>query len=59
MPALVTLLVGYLYVVKVAGPRWMANRAPYENLKPLIRAYNLLMVCVNIFMVQYILRRTY
>ncbi|XP_022673354.1 elongation of very long chain fatty acids protein 7-like [Varroa jacobsoni] len=59
LPSLVILLAGYLYVVKVAGPRWMKDRVPFENLKPLMRVYNILMVFANAFMLQYILRRTY
>ncbi|EEC04697.1 fatty acyl-CoA elongase, putative [Ixodes scapularis] len=44
---------GYLYVVKVAGPRWMASRKPY-NLKWTIMAYNLFQVTANaFFFVQY------
>ncbi|KAM7292556.1 elongation of very long chain fatty acids protein AAEL008004 [Ixodes scapularis] len=44
---------GYLYVVKIAGPRWMASRKPY-NLKWTIMAYNLFQVTANaFFFVQY------
>lgn len=59
LPALITLLTVYVYAVKVAMPRWMKNREPFDNLKPLIRVYNLFMVFINLFMLQYILRRTY
>ncbi|CAN8005035.1 unnamed protein product, partial [Ixodes hexagonus] len=49
---------GYLYVVKIAGPRWMMNRKPY-NLKWAIMAYNLFQVIANAyFFVQY-MRHTY
>ncbi|CAN8027213.1 unnamed protein product [Ixodes persulcatus] len=45
---------GYLYVVKIAGPRWMASRKPY-NLKWTIMAYNLFQVTANaFFFVQYL-----
>ncbi|CAN7944412.1 unnamed protein product, partial [Ixodes pacificus] len=44
---------GYLYVVKIAGPRWMMNRKAY-NLKRAIMAYNLFQVIANaFFFVQY------
>ncbi|XP_029851712.2 elongation of very long chain fatty acids protein AAEL008004-like [Ixodes scapularis] len=44
---------GYLYIVKVWGPRWMAQRKPYK-LKSVITAYNLFQVIVNgFFFVQY------
>jgi len=57
--ALVALLASYVYFVKVVGPRFMKNRAPFENLKPLIRAYNLGMILVNAYLLQYLLSRTY
>ncbi|KAG0424368.1 hypothetical protein HPB47_028416 [Ixodes persulcatus] len=45
---------GYLYIVKVWGPRWMAQRKPYK-LKSVITAYNLFQVIVNgFFFVQYV-----
>ncbi|KAM7292314.1 elongation of very long chain fatty acids protein AAEL008004 [Ixodes scapularis] len=46
-PFLVTLLVGYVYLVRYGGPRFMKTRKPYENLKPLILVYNFSMVLVN------------
>ncbi|KAH9380991.1 hypothetical protein HPB48_008205 [Haemaphysalis longicornis] len=39
-------LVGYVYFVKYAGPRWMKDRKPYE-LKSAILAYNALTVIAN------------
>ncbi|KAG0424366.1 hypothetical protein HPB47_028414 [Ixodes persulcatus] len=49
---------GYLYVVMIAGPRWMGNRKPY-NLKTVIMAYNLFQVIANaVFFLQY-MRLTY
>ncbi|CAN8005041.1 unnamed protein product, partial [Ixodes hexagonus] len=49
---------GYLYIVKVWGPRFMAQRKPYK-LKPAIMAYNLFQVIVNgFFFVQY-MRHSY
>ncbi|XP_064482460.1 very long chain fatty acid elongase AAEL008004-like [Ornithodoros turicata] len=49
----------YLYIVKIGGPRWMMNRKPFQNLKPVIMAYNFAMVVTNsIFFVLY-LRHSY
>ncbi|KAH7953295.1 hypothetical protein HPB49_006925 [Dermacentor silvarum] len=45
------LLVGYIYVVKVAGPRFMKNRKPYDSIKPLIAFYNLFMVVCSAYFV--------
>ncbi|XP_028966799.1 elongation of very long chain fatty acids protein 4-like [Galendromus occidentalis] len=59
LPALIALLVGYVYVAKIAGPRWMKNRPPFDNLKPVIRVYNFAMVLINALMLKYLLARTY
>lgn len=48
----------YLYVVKVAGPRFMKHRKPYQ-LKPAILAYNLFMVAANLYFFWNYLRRSY
>ncbi|XP_050039015.1 very long chain fatty acid elongase AAEL008004-like [Dermacentor andersoni] len=54
---IVGLLCAYVYVVKVAGPRFMQGRKPYENLKPVIVIYNAAMVVLNwYFMVAYLTR---
>ncbi|XP_064482617.1 very long chain fatty acid elongase AAEL008004-like [Ornithodoros turicata] len=53
------LLVGYVYVVKVAGPRFMKGRQPFHGLKPVILAYNASMVVLNIFFVYQLSRRSY
>ncbi|KAK8763185.1 hypothetical protein V5799_034205 [Amblyomma americanum] len=45
------LLVGYVYVVKVAGPWFMKNRKPYDGIKPLIALYNLFMVMCSAYFV--------
>jgi len=39
-------IAAYVYFVKVLGPEWMSSRKPY-NLKPVILAYNIIMVIVN------------
>ncbi|KAH7931457.1 hypothetical protein HPB52_025656 [Rhipicephalus sanguineus] len=41
------LLVAYIYIVKVGGPRFMKNRKPYDGIKPLITFYNAFMVVVQ------------
>ncbi|KAM7303567.1 elongation of very long chain fatty acids protein AAEL008004-like [Ixodes scapularis] len=51
-------ILGYLYVVNRAGPRWMANRKPY-NLKWAIMAYNLFQVIANAFFFVRFMRHTY
>ncbi|CAN8003690.1 unnamed protein product, partial [Ixodes pacificus] len=56
---LATLLIGYVYLVKVGGPRFMKNRKPYENLKPVIVLYNLAMVFLNMYFVKNFLTRSY
>ncbi|KAH8026021.1 hypothetical protein HPB51_015370 [Rhipicephalus microplus] len=52
------LLFGYIYVVKIGGPRWMMNRKPFE-LKPLIMVYNLAMVIFNTFFFYQYTRHSY
>ncbi|CAN8005039.1 unnamed protein product [Ixodes hexagonus] len=52
------LALGYLYVVKIAGPRWMMNRKPYK-LKWAIMAYNLFQVIANAFFFVQYMRHTY
>lgn len=52
------LLFGYIYVVKIGGPRWMMNRKPFE-LKPVIMVYNLSMVIANIFFFYQYMRHSY
>ncbi|CAN7984964.1 unnamed protein product, partial [Ixodes hexagonus] len=54
-----TLLAGYVYVVKYGGPRFMSGRRPYENLKPVILLYNLVMVFFNMYFFKNYLTRTY
>ncbi|CAN7984968.1 unnamed protein product [Ixodes hexagonus] len=56
---LAALLVGYVYVVRYGGPRFMKGRKPYENLKPLILAYNFSMVLVNAYFLVNFLTRSY
>ncbi|CAN7998830.1 unnamed protein product [Ixodes hexagonus] len=52
------LILCYLYFVKVAGPRWMRNRKPFEIVN-LIRFYNLAMVALNARFVYLVLIYTY
>ncbi|XP_065311004.1 very long chain fatty acid elongase AAEL008004-like [Dermacentor albipictus] len=53
-----TLLLSYLYFVKVAGPRWMKNREPFRIIN-IVRFYNLLMVSVGIRFLYLVLKFTY
>ncbi|KAG0417238.1 hypothetical protein HPB47_005773 [Ixodes persulcatus] len=46
---LVTLIAGYVYLVKIVGPRFMKGRQPYEGLKPFILLHNLFMVVANAY----------
>ncbi|KAH9374248.1 hypothetical protein HPB48_005568 [Haemaphysalis longicornis] len=58
-PTLVlSLIAGYLYVVKVWGPRWMEGRKAYD-LKHVIMAYNASMVLLNSFFLWKFLRHSY
>ncbi|XP_064473919.1 very long chain fatty acid elongase AAEL008004-like [Ornithodoros turicata] len=59
VPLLLTLLVGYVYFVKVSGPRFMKSRKPMEHLKPVIIVYNGAMVLANVYFCYKFLRRTY
>lgn len=45
------LLVAYIYIVKVGGPRFMKNRKPYDGIKPLITFYNAFMVVCSAYYV--------
>lgn len=56
---LVTLLLGYVYLVKIGGPRFMKGRKPFDSLKPLIMLYNLSMVFLNAYFVYNFLIRSY
>ncbi|CAN8003496.1 unnamed protein product [Ixodes pacificus] len=58
-PAMVmSLIAGYLYVVKVWGPRWMEDRKPFD-LKGVIMAYNASMVALNMFFFYKFLTHSY
>ncbi|CAN8027246.1 unnamed protein product [Ixodes persulcatus] len=59
VPFLMTLLSGYVYLVKCAGPRFMKNREPYERIKPVIQLYNASMVLLNIYFVKNFFTRSY
>ncbi|XP_075740736.1 very long chain fatty acid elongase AAEL008004 [Rhipicephalus microplus] len=49
---LITLLiVAYVYIVKIGGPRFMKNRKPYDGIKPLITFYNAVMVVCSAYYV--------
>ncbi|EEC20302.1 fatty acyl-CoA elongase, putative [Ixodes scapularis] len=48
----------YLYFVKVAGPRWMKKRKPFE-ITNLIRFHNVVMVAANIRFLYLLLTKTY
>lgn len=54
----ISLICGYLYLVKVWGPRWMEERKPYD-LKRVIMAYNVLMVTLNIYFLYKFLSLSY
>lgn len=56
---LLTLFIGYVYVVKIGGPKFMKGRKPFENLKPVIMLYNLAMVFLNTYFVINFLKRSY
>ncbi|XP_050039711.1 very long chain fatty acid elongase AAEL008004-like [Dermacentor andersoni] len=51
-------LAGYLYFVKVAGPRWMANKEPYRIIN-LIRFHNAFMVVASAWFLYLLLKFTY
>ncbi|KAH8026008.1 hypothetical protein HPB51_015357 [Rhipicephalus microplus] len=54
----VTLIAGYLYVVKVWGPRYMEDRKAYD-LKHIIMVYNACMVMLNTFFFYKFLSHSY
>lgn len=45
---IVLLLVGYLYFVKVIGPKMMADREPF-NLQSVINLYNIMQILINLY----------
>ncbi|XP_064476196.1 very long chain fatty acid elongase AAEL008004-like [Ornithodoros turicata] len=53
------ILVSYIYVIKIAGPRYMKDRKPYDHLKPLILVYNGSMVLLNTYFVYQFASRSY
>ncbi|KAH7947687.1 elongation of very long chain fatty acids protein AAEL008004 [Rhipicephalus sanguineus] len=53
-----TLLLSYLYFVRVAGPRWMKNREPFRILH-VVRVYNLVMVFLAVKFLVDVLPLTY
>ncbi|KAH9372366.1 hypothetical protein HPB48_012959 [Haemaphysalis longicornis] len=58
-PFFITLVVGgYLYIVYRAGPRFMANRKPYD-LRGIIRIYNLIMIVTNAFFGYHFMKNSY
>ncbi|CAN8003708.1 unnamed protein product [Ixodes pacificus] len=59
VPFISVLLVSYVYLVKVAGPRFMKGRQPLQNLRPFIMAHNLFMVLANAFFIYHIGKRSY
>ncbi|KAL3210563.1 hypothetical protein MRX96_037035 [Rhipicephalus microplus] len=56
---IIGLICAYVYVVKVAGPRFMQGRKPYENLKPVIVLYNGAMVVLSLYFTVAFLSKTY
>ncbi|EEC15041.1 putative fatty acyl-CoA elongase [Ixodes scapularis] len=52
------LVMAYLYFVKVAGPRWMKDKEPFQIIN-LIRFYNLAMVLLNARFLYIVLIYTY
>ncbi|KAK8778168.1 hypothetical protein V5799_020493 [Amblyomma americanum] len=55
---IIPLVLGYLYIAKVGGPRWMKDRKPYD-IKGLILAFNVFTVLANLFVMCQMLRLTY
>ncbi|CAN7998846.1 unnamed protein product, partial [Ixodes hexagonus] len=53
-----TMVLGYLYFVKVAGPRWMKDKEPFRIIN-LIRFYNVAMVALNARFLYIVLVATY
>ncbi|KAH7948182.1 elongation of very long chain fatty acids protein AAEL008004 [Rhipicephalus sanguineus] len=56
---LASLFMVYVYVVKVAGPRFMKDRKPYDNIKPIVNIYNASMVILNAYFMTAFLLKTY
>ncbi|XP_037276450.2 very long chain fatty acid elongase AAEL008004 [Rhipicephalus microplus] len=56
---IIGLICAYVYAVKVAGPRFMQGRKPYENLKPAIVLYNGAMVVLSLYFTVAFLSKTY
>ncbi|KAG0431088.1 hypothetical protein HPB47_022114 [Ixodes persulcatus] len=52
------MILGYVYFVKVAGPRWMKDREPFEIIN-IVRLYNVCMVTVNARFLYVLLKMTY
>ncbi|CAN7976408.1 unnamed protein product, partial [Ixodes persulcatus] len=52
------MILGYVYFVKVAGPRWMKDREPFEIIN-IVRLYNVCMVAVNARFLYVLLKMTY
>lgn len=52
------LLAAYLFVVKIAGPKFMESRKPYQ-LKPYILTYNAAMVITNAYFFWNYWKRSY
>lgn len=46
----ITICLTFAYLVKIAGPKWMENRKPFE-LKPVIAVYNLAQVVFSTWLV--------
>lgn len=51
-------VLAYVYFVKVAGPRWMANREPFK-IKKIINVYNFINIFVNLFFTVQFARYSY
>ena len=45
---IVTIIVSYVYFVKVFGPNWMKDRKPFK-IEPIICCYNILMIILSAF----------
>ncbi|XP_054930180.1 very long chain fatty acid elongase AAEL008004-like [Dermacentor andersoni] len=56
---IVFLIAAYVYIVKIGGPRFMKERKPYDNIKPLILLYNAVMVLLNCYFVGAFLSKSY
>lgn len=51
---IISIVLVYLYIIYVAGPRFMKNRQPY-SLKIFMQCYNVLQVVVNLWVMLNIL----